>query len=315
MYKCADVSDRSALSIEPQRFRPLATRLSRTRKRYSVTNRALRQVGGGILAILIAGCGLSDYESRMRATQDRVARYTEEMNSLGEPVAVPTRLVVISAPAPDPKAAKPAGKDQKSSTGSTKDSKTSTGKDQKSGASKDQKAGSGKEQKSTVPTTERRKVISYSFYLRLPRGIRSTPELDPRYELAYRYPRTGQTTGVAEVYLAFGTDPQATFVDKVARVFPRNADGMTAKPVDISVPERAEPLHFDMREFSDGATNWLVYAHTEGNSTVAIVYRVTKAQKAAADSVIDLSLSTLAMGAEADQVAQSLGQRQAAAKR
>jgi hypothetical protein len=257
---------------------------------------------GAVLAVLIAGCGLSDYESRMRTVQERVSRFTEESSSLGEPVAVPTRLVVINPPAPDPKAAA-ASKDQKTSPGTSKDSKS--GKDQKSGA---------KEQKSSAPSTERRKVVSYSFFLRLPRGIRPTPDNDAKYDGAYRYPKDGQTTGVIEVYLSFGSEPQGVFADKVVRAMPRNSDPVAVRTVDIPVPERAEPLHFDVRDFNDASTSWSVYAHTEGTSTVAITYRMLPAQKSAADPVINLSLSTLAIGAEADQVLQSIAQRQSARK-
>ena len=254
-----------------------------------MTIKALRYLTAILLATLIAGCGLQEYESRMRATQERVSKYTEEMDALGEPVAIPTKIVVIGGTTADPKAAKPAAKDAKTPP--------------------------AKEQKSTTPTTERKKIIGYSLYLRLPKGIRPTPELDPRYEQTYRYPKAGPTQGVAEVYLAFGSDPQAAFADKVARYFPRNTEPMTARTADVAVLGREQPLNFDVREFSDAQSAWSVYSHGEGNSTLAIVFRVDKAQKGTASPILDLSLSTLAMGAEADQVTASLGERQRASKR
>jgi hypothetical protein len=252
----------------------------------------MRYLTAGLLATVIAGCGLQEYESRMYAAQQRVARYNDELDALAEPITIPTRLVVVGGASPDPKA----------------------GKDQKSGTAKDGKT-PAKEQKSSTPTTERRKVISYSLFLRLPRGIRSTPDPDPRYEQTYRYPKSGQTTGVAEVYLAFGSDPQAAFADKVARYFPHNAEPITARTIDIPVVGREQPLNFDVREFSDGQSAWSVFSHGEGTSTVAIVFKIDKAQKSAVTSLLDLCLSTLAMGTEADQVMQSLNERQRAAKR
>ena len=109
-----------------------------------MTIKALRYLTAILLATLIAGCGLQEYESRMRATQERVSKYTEEMDALGEPVAIPTKIVVIGGTTADPKAAKPAAKDAKTPP--------------------------AKEQKSTTPTTERKKIIVGTY------GKDQTPE-------------------------------------------------------------------------------------------------------------------------------------------
>jgi hypothetical protein len=261
--------------------------------------KAARYLTSVLLATLIAGCGLQDYENRMRATQERVSKYNDETDALGEPVTIPTKLVVIGGTTADPKAAKPGAKDQKTGSTTAKDSKTPP----------------AKEQKSTTPTTERKKIISYTLFLRLPKGIRPTPDPDPRFEQTYHYPRSSPTSGVADVYLAFGSDPQANFADKVARYFPRNGEPITARAVDVPVLGREQPLNFDVREFNDAQSTWSVYSHGEGSSTLAIVFRVDKSQKAAATPAVDLSLSTLAMGSEADAVIASLGERQRVSKR
>jgi hypothetical protein len=120
---------------------------------------------------------------------------------------------------------------------------------------------------------------------------------------------------VAEVYLAFGSDPQANFADKVARYFPHNSEPITTRTVEIPVVGREQPLNFDVREFSDGQSAWSVFSHGEGTSTVAIVFKIDKGQKSAVSSLLDLCLSTLAMGTEADQVMQSLNERQRASRR
>jgi len=247
----------------------------------AVTPKWLRRVTAGLLAVLIAGCGLSDYEGRMRAAQERVARFTDESEMLGPQVAIPTKLVV-STPAKDPQ-----------------------GKKDPKGA---------KDQKPPTPGTERRNVITYPFYLRLPRGIRPTPDPDARFDLVYRYPKSGNS-GFAEVYLAFGTEPPTTFADRVARVFPRGAEPVVPSQKEVTVPGRQQALTFDVREFNDAQTAWSVCAHSEGNSTIAIVYRMDKAQKPALQNVVELSLSTLAMGTEAEQVMRSESDRKAAANR
>jgi hypothetical protein len=44
----------------------------------------------GLVALLAAGCGLNEYETLMRKTQDRVQRFDEENRLLGEPLVAPT---------------------------------------------------------------------------------------------------------------------------------------------------------------------------------------------------------------------------------
>jgi hypothetical protein len=262
-------------------------------------------VAGTLLALMIAGCGLADYEEQMRATQDRVDRFKEESEVLGDPVFVPTTRETpkdtIPPPATPPKS-KEGGKDQKSAKDSSKD----TSKEKR------------------VP------VFQPAFFLRLPRGIRTTADNEPRGGLAYRYPRaaappsksvdlaaarSGEATaagapgGFLDVYLAFGNESAPIFAEKVTFVFPHGTEGVQSSTKDVTVPERKQPMSFAVREFNDGPTAWSVYAHTEGASTVAIVYHIDKGQKSNASRVIELSLATLAMGQEANAVFASYNAR------
>ncbi len=49
------------------------------------------RLGLGLLLLALPACGLSDYEERMRETQEREERFREEMKYLDEPVKVPTK--------------------------------------------------------------------------------------------------------------------------------------------------------------------------------------------------------------------------------
>jgi hypothetical protein len=285
-----------------------------------MTARALQRAMGGVLAVLLAGCGLSDYESLMRTSQDRIKRFSEESEVLGDPITVPTKRMAPPATAADSKAS---GKDSKTAkdTKSVKDP-PKTAKDTKSAKDGGKVSATAKE----APKEVREAVIKYPFFLRLPKGLRTTADLEPKFELVYRYPRTGvpalsakvppnaelpivgSASGIPEVYLAFGNDPQAAFVDKVARLLPRSGDVM-GTTASIEVPDRKEPLSFDVREFNDSQSAWAVYAHGENSTTVAIIYRMEKAQKDSLKRIVEMSLASLAMGSEASSVASSYAHR------
>jgi hypothetical protein len=270
-----------------------------------VTTKGLRRAAGGLLALLVVGCGLSTYEDGMRATRKRVERYDEELPVLGDPVTPPVKRVVTKEPAP----------------------KAEAGKDPKKGAPKE-----------TVKE-EKKPVIDYPFFFRPPRGIRSTPDADPVNGLAYHYSKAGGAlaipgvggipaapkggvgpaepagalpVGFTDLYLAFSNEPAGIFADKVVKAlkdFYHGTDPVTAKQRAVDVPDRKEPLNFEMREFNDAQTAWTVFAHSESGQTVAIVYRTEKARKGALDRPMELSLATLAMGAEASWVANSYAKR------
>jgi hypothetical protein len=271
-----------------------------------------------VSAVLLAGCGLSDYERQMELAQDRVKRFNDENELLNlESVAPPTRRVVPKEPPPDPKAP-------------PKDPKA---KDPKAGApkAKDPKAPKETGKTTKEPAKEQREpIFKHAFFLRLPRGFQSIAEPSPRFDIAYRYPKAGiagamppakvatpagevpfPTGGglIGEIYLAFGVEPQATFVDRVAKSLPRNTEPTPSNPVNIGVVDRREALAFDVREFSDSQSTWLVYAHGDGAETAAVVFRVDKSQRAAAIPLIELCLGTFAIGPEAESVARSYSGR------
>jgi hypothetical protein len=50
-----------------------------------------RRLFGPLLVLGAAGCGLSDYEAKMRATQARLERFEQENKYLGNPLTMPTR--------------------------------------------------------------------------------------------------------------------------------------------------------------------------------------------------------------------------------
>jgi hypothetical protein len=264
-----------------------------------VTTKGLRRAAGGLLALLVVGCGLSTYEDAMRATRNRVARYDEELPALGDPVQPPTKRVVTKE-AP----------------------KAELGKDPKKGAPKE-----------TVKE-EKKPVIDYAFFFRPPRGIRATPDADPVGGLAYHYakaggalaiPGVGSTptapkggvgptdsaagavlpVGFTDLYLAFSNEPAGILADKVVKNFYHGTDPVTAKQRAVDVPDRKEPLNFEVREFNDPTTAWTVCVHNENGQSVAIVYRTEKVRRGALEKPMELSLATLAMGGEASFVSNS----------
>jgi hypothetical protein len=185
----------------------------------------------------------------------------------------------------------------------------------------------------------REPVIRYAFFLRFPRGIRPTADPEARADLVYRYPRASSlttaagtgakpaetqarspsdlsvppgVTGFIDAFLAFGNEPAAAFADKVVKTF--TPSPVSPNSVSITVPERRDPLTFELREFNDGQTVWSVYAYSEGSATVAIIYRMEKSKKASLERDVELSLATLAIGAEANSVTKSYNDRLSARK-
>lgn len=266
-----------------------------------MTTKGLRRAAGGLLALLVVGCGLGKYEDAMRATRDRVARYDEEVVALGDPVQIPTKRV---APAKE-------------------EGKKDGGKDTAKKAAPKQ------------PVQEERKpVIDYAFFFRVPRGIRATPDQEPLGGLAYHYGKSatappaitgiGAVTtgkggempsgaaapvGITDVYLAFSNEPAGVFVDKVVKALGRNTGPVMARQRDVQVLDRKDSLGFDVREFDEGPASWAVYAHNEGGNSVAIVFKMEKNRKGSLDRAIELSLATLAMGTEANLVRASYERR------
>ena len=54
-----------------------------------------RSASVALLAVLLAGCGLAEYEDKMVASQARVQRFDDDNKYLGEPLAVPLRKVKV----------------------------------------------------------------------------------------------------------------------------------------------------------------------------------------------------------------------------
>ncbi len=269
-------------------------------------------MAGGLLALMILGCGLGKYEDEMRSTQTRVARFEEEANVLGDPVTIPLKRVVVTVPADTTKKDSFLKKD-------------------------DKKAPPPKE----TTKEEKKPVIDYPFFFRPPRAIRSVADPEPVGGIAYRYPKTGgplvvpgtkpaatpttakpgtgpdltvtgpSATGFLDMFLAFSNEPAGTFADKLIKVFPRTSDSVTVGRRDIDVLDRRDPISYDLREFTDAQSAWSIFVHNENGQSVAVVFRVEKARKDNDNlkRAIELSLATLATGLEANAVSNSYSRR------
>jgi hypothetical protein len=236
------------------------------------------------LSIFVAGCGLADYEQDMLLAQKRVARADEEARALEEtPLQTPTKKVAADSAQPTPPVPAQVAASQ---TGSAK------------------LASGIPAEKVTVPVAD--------VFLRLPRGCAPRAVEPARDDFIFQFP--GPKTGpVLDVYVAFGAADMKDFNAKVMTYFPRNPNPAPRQVMRTikTHPDRGRDLVFDSIEFEDVnafySANFLA-----GKTPTAVIFRLDKYQQSkllAPGGVVDLSLSTLALDAEAEAVRRSYSHR------
>jgi len=236
----------------------------------------------GSFLLLAGGCGLAEYEAKMKETQDSLDRYDEETHLLDEPIFVPLNP-------------KKEGED------------------------------------------EVRPVVEIFF--RPPRGVRQLFDAKPLDGLLYRYGRKPYVPppppihfadtpaprrviihepvpGIQEVLVAWQVpDPNKKqlelkeFAGQVLKLLPIAKADKPLYTRAANSPGRP-PFSFQTYDVEDQAGNHLSVNFVMGTKTfVAIVYKIEKGKKAAADKAIQLSLETLAVDEDVSQARNSYSKR------
>jgi hypothetical protein len=135
-------------------------------------------------------------------------------------------------------------------------------------------------------------------YLRTPRGVAGSSSESLVNDYFYRYPSAGSGKGiVSQLYLAAAADGNLLTVrQRIRSSFP-TAEALPARTVE-SADQRS--LSFEAWTDSDFSTKNYIFLHQNGSNVVALVFRVAR-EKAGpeAESAIETSLRTLALGADA----------------
>lgn len=243
------------------------------------TARAWR-LASGLLVVVAAGCGLSEYEAMMRGAQEQVARYDEEAEYLGDPLVVPKKKEIA-----------------------------------KDGSAEKTVAIAnlflrGPRGIRTTPEEAPHGGVAYRYpKVVAAAGPRAAaPPTVPGPAAGKANPRAGATSlDFTDLYVAVGSDG-----DKLSKsildAFSHKAEVLKSKRI-VKVPNREAPLTFDVTEFGDEQADYALFVHTEGKLAVAILYRMASSKKLNLSVPIDLSLATLAIGPEADIVRTSYNRR------
>jgi hypothetical protein len=227
----------------------------------------------GSLLLLAGGCGLAEYEAKMKETQDALDRYDEETHLLDEPIYVPlnpkkegddeVRPVVEIFFRP------PRGVQQ-------------------------------------LFDTKPLQGLMYRYgrkpYVPAPPPIQF-PDAPPPRKVVVHEP----VPGIQEVLVGWqGQDPSKKpvelkdFATEVLNLFPAAKVDRPAYERKANSPGRP-PFSYQTYEIEDKAGNHLSINFVMGTKTfVAIVYKIEKGKKASVDKAIQLSLETLAVDADAE---------------
>lgn len=148
-----------------------------------------------------------------------------------------------------------------------------------------------------IPTRKNKddqEVALATVFFRPPKGIQSKGEEQPN-KVFWRYRpnannRPNANSDFLVIELGFASDNN-TFLDDVARIYPRKAQSWT--------PQRTPPLPFDSWEYDEAPYTYSVNVSREGATRVAIVYIFPKGRVEVLRKAIDLSLESFAADAQA----------------
>jgi len=228
-----------------------------------------------LLPVLIAGCGLQDYQKRMAFEQERMQHLDKENELLGAPVSFATRAEV--APQTD-----------------VRPPKDKSGSDMKRKKKRDE----------PVPTPR--------IFLRLPKGMqRVGHEVQPGSYL-FRFPasKRADQPGLQEVLIGGGPgDPLAlrATLKEVLRIY--DLSQLMPSTEEDKLSRDRIPIHYMTYTARDDrgplGLRYTAYVHQTRNYQVIIVLRQARephgegGSGANSATAIDYSLSTLALGSAA----------------
>jgi hypothetical protein len=138
-----------------------------------------------------------------------------------------------------------------------------------------------------------------NFFLRLPKGIRTTAEKDNEAQFLYTYPSTGSASGpFVEVQVAVGD--QKDFAVDVKRRFP--AKEINSQKRQMTNPLHQQPTTFDTTELEDAQYFYSINIYRDEKKQIAIVYKVASQQRETAAKTIRKSLESFAVDQEAKRL-------------
>jgi hypothetical protein len=139
-------------------------------------------------------------------------------------------------------------------------------------------------------------------FFRPPRGISRKPNTRQHGTL-YVFPRSGDNSGnILEIEIGTAVD-QEGFANDVVKLFvpaeklKEKEKDLMKPPLERQVPGRKEPLSFATATFEDTT----IYIYKKGNMQVAVVYRLDKTKNSETTTKVQMSLESLAIGADAAQ--------------
>lgn len=135
---------------------------------------------------------------------------------------------------------------------------------------------------------EGQEIALASMFFRPPKGIQSTGEEQPN-KIFWRYRPGAKGSDFLVVELAFASENN-TFLDDVARIYPRKAQSWT--------PQWTTPLPFDSWEYDEDQYTYSVNVSREGATKVAIVYILPKGRVGVLRKAMELSLDSFAVDAK-----------------
>lgn len=121
-------------------------------------------------------------------------------------------------------------------------------------------------------------------FFRPPKGIDSTAQPQPRYNLLWEYRPGPRGSEFALVQMAFA-EGDADFAKKVV--------GSYSNMSQVPTPERKPPWPFDSWEFNGSQYGYSINIYKGGVKQIAVVYTFGKDKRDALRKAIDLSLESL----------------------
>jgi len=243
-----------------------------------------RFILGGIVLVL-AGCGLEEYESRMIRAQEKVKRYDDLNAVLDDALEMPKHSVTEK---------QPGGRE------TTKEMPWDVFLRPPLGIK-------------SKPVGEPREGILYHYS----RGTR------PGTPAASVTPNTASATGsvpavgaaarnVTDLYLAFSSDPRETaqFAADVLRLFPTAPSPPPLAVKSIQMPER--PQHrVEVLDFDDDLASYAAYFYRPkgAKTTVGVIFRCEKGRRETSRPLLDLSIGTLGVDKDAGVMLTMFGRR------
>lgn len=182
---------------------------------------------------LVAGCGVAEYEARLKAAQERIKRREDESKLLGPGITVPQ-----------------------------------------------------------VKNMDGTSYPAVNMFLRLPKGLSTSPAAGPRLGLLHVYAPTqaGAAAPFAEVLIAYAKAGDAKFVEDVMKAF--TASNTPTRTEFVAKPVGRPETRFTRTSFESNQFFYSVNHWAGTRQQVIVAYVLNNAQRGTGARALDLSLET-----------------------